>query len=352
MTIEPNCRANAYQLLAAEFSAYPVLVLSVLGRVEWANLAAQEWLDASLESLQRGPFAGHSPVASRLMELVQQAIEEKHILLVTQESFSGSERYDIHIKTGPQDGLAVVSVCGQKPSKPQDGHDSALGFGKMLAHELKNPLASARGAAQLIQRESDLSGAKELAGLVIEDVDRINRLADHWSQVGDIHLGNEKAVNLNQVAVEAVESVTRANSHQSPVIRQSYDPSLPALSGDADMLRQAVINLLQNAQEALGDEVGHVTIETRYDFDSGSRIGDVAVPLVLSVRDDGPGVPDSIRSGVFTPFVTTKPAGEGLGLAFAARIAKLHTGLLDYESQPGKTCFSLRLPISQRSPSI
>jgi two-component system nitrogen regulation sensor histidine kinase GlnL len=342
-------KTDTYQLLAAEGSAFPLLVISGLGRVEWANLAAQEWLESSLESLQRAPFAGHSPLASRLMDLVQQAFDENHALLVTQDDFAGHERFDIHIRTGQQAGVAVVSVFGQMTGKTQGEHDSALGFGRMLAHELKNPLASARGAAQLIQRESDLSGAKELANLIIDDVDRINRLADHWSQVGDIHLGGQETVNLNQVAVEAVESVSRANSQLNSPIQERYDPSLPGLSGDADLLRQAVINLLQNAQEALGDAAGQVIIKTRYDFDSGHRVGTVVTPLVLSVIDDGSGIPEAIRSGVFTPFVTTKPAGEGLGLAFAARIAKLHDGMLDYESQPGQTCFNLRLPISQRS---
>jgi two-component system nitrogen regulation sensor histidine kinase GlnL len=349
MTLKPSDKTDAYQILAAEFSAFPVLVISVVGRVEWANLAAQEWLQSSLESLQRTLFSGQSPIAARLMELVCQAVDEKHSLLITQESFEGSERFDLHIRTGFGDGLAVVSVCGQPAAKTQGGHESALGFGKMLAHELKNPLASARGAAQLIQRETDLSGAKDLAALIIDDVDRINRLADHWSQVGDIHLGSEGVVNLNQVAVEAIESVARANSGHTKAISERYDPSLPSLSGDADLLRQAVINLLQNALEALGNLAGHVTVETRFDFDSGHRIGNVTVPLVLSVIDDGPGIPDAIRSGVFTPFVTTKPAGEGLGLAFAARIAKLHAGMLDYESQPGQTRFNLRLPVSQRS---
>ena len=96
------------------------------------------------------------------------------------------------------------------------------------------------------------------------------------------------------------------------------------------------------------DEHVPTAVETRFDAGPKSRTGGNPTPLVLSVRDNGPGIPESLGSGIFTPFVTTKPAGEGLGLAFSARIAALHEGQIDFESQPGRTVFNIRLPIAKK----
>lgn len=190
----------------------------------------------------------------------------------------------------------------------------------MLAHELKNPLASVRGAAQLIRRESNLDAAAELAQVIIQDVDRITRLADHWSRVGDIRLGERSEVNLNHLAVSAMDSLIRADASAKAILKDDFDPSLPAVYGDRDLLLQVVLNLLQNALDAVrGTPQPKIRIETRFDTGPRSRTGANPTPLVLVVRDNGPGIPETLGSGIFTPFVTTKPAGEGLGLAFAAR---------------------------------
>jgi two-component system nitrogen regulation sensor histidine kinase GlnL len=121
---------------------------------------------------------------------------------------------------------------------------------------------------------------------------------------------------------------------------------LPDAFGDADLLHQTLVNLLQNALDAVaGRREPKITVSTRFDAGPRSRTGDVATPLLLSVMDNGEGIPATLGTGIFTPFVTTKPAGEGLGLAFSARIMALHDGQLDYESMPGRTVFNLRLPM-------
>lgn len=342
----PASSAADLAVSAAEQAAIPIFVFSANARLAWANLQAQEWFGLSLRTLQRTDLRLASPRSARLLDCVEQAASDRRTVVALGENLGPGGKRDLHACWSEELETVTLSVLPHCESGPRASQAAALGFGRMLAHELKNPLASIRGAAQLIDRETDLAGAGELARVIIQDVDRITRLADHWSGVGDIQLGACRPVNLNHLAINALESVVRANPAAADVLQERLDPSLPDAFGDSDLLHQTVVNLLQNALDAVaGRREPKIILSTRFDAGPGSRTGDVAAPLLLSVMDNGAGVPDAIGNGIFTPFVTTKPAGEGLGLAFSARIMALHDGQLDYESVPGRTVFNLRLPI-------
>ena len=335
-----------WALGAAEQSAIPILVFTADCRLAWANLQAQEWFGLSLRTLQRTDLRQAFPRGARLLDFIEQAANNRRTVVALGEAVGAGEISDLHARWSEELETVTLSILPHCDTGPQASQAAALGFGRMLAHELKNPLASVRGAAQLIARETDLETAGELARVIVQDVDRITRLADHWSGVGDIQLGTRSAVNLNRLAISATESITRANPAAADIIQERFDPSLPDSFGDPDLLHQTVVNLLQNALDAMPDREGaKITVSTRFDAGPRSRTGDVATPLLLSVMDNGEGIPATLGSGIFTPFVTTKPAGEGLGLAFSARIMALHDGQLDYESVPGRTVFNLRLPI-------
>lgn len=339
---------RSHPALAAEMAAIPILHFAPDGRFAWANIQAEEWLGLSHQHMRRGAFAAHSPVCAQLAEIVGQAIGAKRTVIALGRALGPGGPFDIHARWSDEPAGLTLSVLPHREPGARASQAPALGFGRMLAHELKNPLASVRGAAQLIRREADIEAAGELAQLIVQDVDRITRLADHWSRVGDIRLGVREPVNLNRLAVAAMDGLARAEPQAAGMLREDFDPSLPMVDGDHDLLLQVVLNLLQNALDAVrGRDGGRIRVETRFDTGPRSRTGANPTPLVLVVRDNGPGIPESLGAGIFTPFVTTKPAGEGLGLAFAARIAALHDGQLDFESEPGRTAFNLRLPIAR-----
>lgn len=346
----PARTAADWALCAAEQAAIPVFVFTAEAQLAWANLQAQEWFGLSLRTLQRSDLSQASPrgarLLTRLLDCVEQAASGRRTVVAMGEALAVGGLSDLHARWSPELETVTLSILPHGESSERASQAAALGFGRMLAHELKNPLASIRGAAQLIARENDPQSGAEMARLIIHDVDRITRLADHWSEVGDIQPGTPVRVNLNRLAVEAIESLTRADPAAAGMIRQRFDPSLPDAVGNPDLLHQSVVNLLQNALDAVaGRREPVITVSTRFDAGPRSRSGDVATPLVLSVTDNGDGVPDAIGAGIFTPFVTTKPAGEGLGLAFSARIMALHDGQLDYDGEPGRTRFNLRLPL-------
>lgn len=219
--------------------------------------------------------------------------------------------------------------------------NAAAGFGRLLSHELKNPMAGARGAAQLIAASSD-SETAELAQLIMAELDRALRIAERWSKVGDIAPQPFAPFSLNEMVSEALRPVAVASGRKL-FISEDYDPSLPDARGDRDLALQAVLNLLVNAAEALaGQDDGAIEITTRY---RTARPGGVApeARLQIDIADNGPGVPEELGESIFAPFVTGKPAGEGLGLALVSRIAELHGGGLEFESRPGRTVFRLYL---------
>lgn len=331
-------------MAAAEMHPEPIWSLDAEGCFTWLNLAAQEWLGRSQRALSGRLVQSLGPSVGELPDLVMRAIADERTV-VARQLMVRDRLVDVHLRwLGPEEGILVCILPGT-PTDATSDHAPALGFGRMLAHELKNPLASIRGAAQLIKHGGGQSADADMAGLIIADVDRIARLADHWSGVGDITLKTEQAVNLNRIVMTAIENVRRANADSPVVIRDELDPSLPQGFGDADMLGQLVINLIQNAIDACAaGEAPEVVIRTGYSGPTrGNRAGK-PVPLAVRVQDNGPGIPASLQPNIFTPFVTSKPAGEGLGLAFSARIAELHKGMLDFETRPGRTVFSLRLP--------
>jgi two-component system nitrogen regulation sensor histidine kinase GlnL len=134
-------------------------------------------------------------------------------------------------------------------------------------------------------------------------------------------------------------------------VRESYDPSLPPVWGDEDQLIQAFLNLAKNAAEAArarGDGRGEITLTTGFHHGARRRRPDgvkaAGVPLEVRVQDNGEGVPDALRENLFEPFVTGKAGGRGLGLALAAKIVASHGGQIDFDSEPGRTVFRVRLP--------
>jgi two-component system nitrogen regulation sensor histidine kinase GlnL len=250
-------------------------------------------------------------------------------------------RVDVSLQPLDADNL-LVEVHALAESAPTMSPLSATLRG--FAHEVKNPLAGLRGAAQLLQRRLDDADMRALAGLVIAEADRLTTLAnrllhhDGAPQLGD--------VNLHQLLERLSELILAEPS--PPRLRHDYDPSLPDVRGDADRLQQVMLNLARNAIEA-----GAQTLLLRSRVEHGVRLGEhmLRSALRLDVIDDGPGVPASLRETLFEPLVSGRADGTGLGLALSREIAHEHGGELRYVSRPGETVFSLYLPLPPRTPA-
>jgi two-component system nitrogen regulation sensor histidine kinase GlnL len=223
----------------------------------------------------------------------------------------------------------------------------------MLAHEIKNPLAGIKGAAQLLARRTDANGER-FTSLICAEVDRITTLIDqmeHFSRGQPIPCS---PINLYQPIHQAIEAV---RARQFPGIRlsENYDPSLPMVHGNHDAIVQILLNFVTNACEVLqGRDDGEVRIATAYrhglSIDNGDGRGRVALPIEVSVSDNGSGVPLDIRGDIFDPFVTTKREGRGLGLALVAKLARDMGGTVQHIRDDGWTRFRLHLPAASMKP--
>jgi two-component system nitrogen regulation sensor histidine kinase GlnL len=215
-----------------------------------------------------------------------------------------------------------------------------------VAHEVRNPLAGVRAAAQLLEREPIFpAGLREFTGVIIREVDRLNRLVDDLLTFAGRRPPTIAACNLNQLADEALRlEASRVQTARVAVARQ-YDPALPLVAGDADRLLQVFLNLIRNGAEAMQGRGGELTVRTRFERLSTQCGGRAAG--VVEIVDTGPGIPAEVRGKLFTPFFTTKDGGTGLGLPISLRIVEEHGGALEAQSEAGQgTTFRVWLPLA------
>ena len=211
-----------------------------------------------------------------------------------------------------------------------------------LAHEIKNPLGGIRGAAQLLERQLD-AGEREYTSVIMSEADRLRKLVDRM--LGPRAPPAFAAVNVHHV-IERVVKLVRAQAAVPIAFQRDYDPSLPEIEADFEQLVQATLNVLGNAAWALRD-VPSPVIRLRTRVLRQFTIGARRHRLVANVDfiDNGPGVPPEIAERVFYPMISGRPEGSGLGLAITQGILARHNGLVECESEPGRTVFSFYLPV-------
>lgn len=210
-----------------------------------------------------------------------------------------------------------------------------------LAHEVKNPLGGLRGAAQLLERQLDSEDLKDYTRVIIEEADRLQKLVDRI--LGPNNLPNKHSINIHNV-LEHVRSLLMAEGKQDIEIERDYDPSIPDIEADKDQLIQAFLNIARNAYQAL-DKEGVITFLTRIErkYTVGKNRYDLVARIEIS--DNGPGIPEEILDKIFFPMVTSHANGTGLGLSIAQSLIQQHDGLVEVNSVPGRTVFTVLLPI-------
>lgn len=221
-----------------------------------------------------------------------------------------------------------------------------------LAHEIKNPLGGIRGAAQLLSRELPEEHLKDYTNVIIEEADRLRNLVDRM--LGSNKLPSLAMTNIHEV-LERVCSLVDAESQGGINLVRDYDPSIPDLLIDREQMIQAVLNIVRNAMQAISAQnelrLGRITLRSRTlrQF----TIGHTRHRLVtkMEIIDNGPGIPAELQETIFYPMVSGRPDGTGLGLAIAQNIISQHQGLIECESHPGHTVFSIFLPLEQGASS-
>jgi two-component system nitrogen regulation sensor histidine kinase GlnL len=248
--------------------------------------------------------------------------------------------------------VVTLSDAGQGERLAEDEPTRGLRGPAVLAHEIKNPLAAIRGAAQLVGRKlGDTDRA--LTDLIVDEVDRIAQLIDRMQRLGRERAEPVTAVNLHASIRRAWETVQAAGGpHVS--LREEFDPSLPPVLANEGALVQVLINLIGNARDACADSKDpEIVIQTR--FVSGlvmnvMRLGrPVKLPIEVTVSDNGPGIDPALREHIFEPFVSSKKNGQGLGLALVRKLVTDMDGRIghDRDGAGGWTHFRVHLPMAR-----
>ena len=338
----------------------PVFVISADRKITFVNQAAEQFFDMGAVLLTKQKLDDIIPFGSPMFSLIEQVRErgatigERNVDLTTPRH--GERHADLTISPLSEPGGAVVVVMQERSLAQRIDrqliHRGAVrsmhGMAAVLAHEIKNPLAGIRGAAQLIEEHLPAE-ERDLTQLICEETDRIRALIDRMETFGDTRSLPRQPVNIHEV-LDRVRRIAETSFAKDVVFSEAFDPSLPRVGGDRDQLIQVFLNLVRNAADALPETGGEITLTTAYR--PGVRLGTavsgerLSLPLEVTVRDNGSGIPLDTQPYIFDPFVTTKRTGSGLGLALVAKIIGDHGGVIECDSVPRRTGFRVLLPMA------
>jgi two-component system nitrogen regulation sensor histidine kinase GlnL len=331
--------------------ATPVAWLDAGAILTHCNAAFASWLGVSARRFQGLSLAALDAEGERLAALPPLLVGRGEPLRVHRARLAfpgGTERFaELWLSVEPAGGLRLEAhPTGEFPGEdPATALPAALSAAlRGLAHEIRNPLAGMKGAAQLLARRVEPREA-ELVALIETEVDRLAALVERLMNPAP---PNSLAPMNIHGALERVRQLADAEAAWSVKLVRDYDPSLPAILGDADRLAQSLWNLVRNALES-----GASMVSLRTRADHGVLIGETAHRLAVRVEiaDNGRGVPEDLAERIFLPLVSGRAEGTGLGLPLAQQVAREHGGSLSYRSRPGHTVFTLLLPVPEADES-
>jgi len=344
----------------------PLIVVDEDERICLANVAAESYFQSSSNFLLRHKLGDLVPFSSPVFATVAQArdtsgVVNEYAITVGTPRLGGERLVDIQAAVMTEQPRYVIVMLLERSMAHKIDRQltsrgaarSVSGMATMLAHEIKNPLAGIRGAAQLLEPSLSTED-RALARLICDETDRIRDLVDQMEVFSDERPLEKKPVNIHAI-LERVKALMVAGGKTGIAVREDYDPSLPPVLGNKDQLVQVFLNLGKNAAEAIDQngEAGEILMTTA--FRPGIRLTvpgtneRITLPLEVCVHDTGPGIPEELRPNIFDPFVTTKPGGRGLGLALVAKIVRDHGGIVECIGRDRGTTFRVLLPMLKGS---
>ena len=343
-----------------ELLATAIVILDGEYVVRYTNQAAENLLGAGARSLVGQPFAVLFTDSATLEGMLAEALAVHWSYRAQTVSYErpGRDPLPLSCVVTPIDVPGTPLLAELRPIQEQlrlereerllDQQETTRELLRNLAHEIKNPLGGLRGSAQLLERELDRPELREYTQVIIKEADRLQVLLDRLlTPRRAVQLA---AVNIHEV-LERVRSLVQAEFPQGISVLRNYDPSVPDLVGDIEQLIQAVLNVVRNAAQALlsdanGGRGGTIVLRTRSVRQVTIARQRHKLALELQVTDDGPGVPEEIRDRVFNPLVSGREGGSGIGLALVQTYVQNHGGVVEFDSRPGRTIFTLLLPLA------
>ena len=346
-----------------------VLILDSRGHIKFANAAAESLLAGSSRRLRGAPLESLFRYSSIDFQLLyealahQQTVSDSDVVWVLHDA----RQITVELVVSPCTLVGESTGTAEKPgqlmelrqvdlmrrlSQEQTQQHQLLAAQQLvrgLAHEIKNPLGGIRGAAQLLSAKLASADLEEYTHLIIKQSDRLRELVDRL--LGPNKPGKRETVNVHQL----IERCMQVVALQAPVhieLHKDYDPSLPAVDIVEHQIEQVVLNILKNAIEALSQRPqtpGKVLVKTRVAHQEtiyGKRYRQC---LLLSIIDDGPGIPADLKDTLFYPLVSGRENGTGLGLSIAQSLIHQHAGKIELSSRPGHTEFTLYVPYTSQS---
>ena len=366
MTSEPIDNSERYAAFndskLLDLLPFPVLVINQEACFTWLNHAAEAFFDSSRAMLVGSKLALFFAADSPIFSLIDRSRTSGRSVSDSSVSFYspkfGARRGDVNLVPimGAKGAVSELIITIHEQTSFRQFEDmnqfkgAALSMSKMtalLSHEIKNPLAGIKGAAQLLQMELPDQN-HELSEMIVTEADRITSLLNRietFSVDAPLSLDN---INIHEVIDHALR-VTRASFGRHLSIERHYDPSLPFIDADRELLVQCFLNLFKNASEA-AEKNGRLKIRTSYNLarymaQSATRKL-VHLPLQIEIEDSGSGISDEVAAHIFEPFISTKTQGSGLGLAMVASIISDHGGTVSLKPVPAGSCFVINLPLS------
>jgi two-component system nitrogen regulation sensor histidine kinase GlnL len=350
----PVSRFQAFDLLAT-----PIAVIEGEGHISFVNAALEDVMGMSRRSLNRAYlpdfFADPQPLKNALIGARSNEFAALRYEALLNRIHHG-DALPVHMIVAPSDRPEEVIIellpVEQQTRQEREERllDQALANKELirnLAHEIKNPLGGIRGSAQLLEMELGSKELTEYTQVIIHEADRLQTLVDRLLAphrrphvVGD--------VNIHEVC-ERVRSLILAEFPKGLKVIRDYDTSIPEFRGDREQLIQAVLNITHNAAQALSDRIvqgdAQITFKSRILRQVTFGKQRYRLALELHVIDNGPGVPDSIKDRIFFPLISGREGGSGLGLTLSQTFVQQHHGMIECDSEPGRTDFKILIPL-------
>jgi two-component system nitrogen regulation sensor histidine kinase GlnL len=347
-------RFQAFDLLAT-----PVAVLEGTGRVRFVNAALEDVLGMSRRTLSGMHMPDFFVDAQPLRNALSGAQSNEFAALRYEAQLRRMHHEDslpVHVIVAPSDQPheVIVELLPVEQQTRQEREERLLEQAQAnkelirnLAHEIKNPLGGIRGSAQLLEMELDSKDLAEYTQVIIHEADRLQTLVDRLlAPHRRPHVVSD--VNIHEVC-ERVRTLILAEFPRGLRVVRDYDISIPEFRGDREQLIQVVLNITHNAAQALQERMAQgdaqITLKSRILRQVTFGKQRYRLALELHVIDNGPGVPDSIKDRIFFPLISGREGGSGLGLTLAQTFVQQHHGMIECDSEPGRTDFKILIPL-------